>query len=109
MADHSNDPPDPGDLQGIPPERRDQVREWLATPIATCCTCGFPVYPISPRGLDGKSKELGHLDCLSESLGKCEICRKPVRGLDDREATATGLLHATCAADRRKRGSKQQR
>ncbi len=109
MADHSDEPPDPGPLEGIRPERREEVRRWLTTTIASCCNCGASVYPTSLRAIDGKSKELGHLDCLSETLGTCEECGRNVCGLDDRESTRTGLLHASCAADRRQRKPRGKR
>ena len=85
MPGHSDGPPDLDPLDLIPGDRRAAVREWLTTPLADCGICGDPVFPTSPRAIDGNTLELGHLDCLKAPLADCPACNSAITRLDVRE------------------------
>ena len=101
MAEHSDQPPDIPDLGAIDPERQEEVRVWLSESLGDCPACSHPVFRVSPRALDGNSRELGHLDCMSESVGACADCGRAVSRRDKRELTKAGLFHARCAPAKR--------
>lgn len=101
VAEHSDQPPDLPDLDRLDPERQQEVRAWLSESLADCPVCGHPVFRVSPRALDGNSGELGHLDCMSEPLGRCAACGMDISRKDKREQAKAGLFHAGCAPAKR--------
>jgi hypothetical protein len=99
MPDHSDGSSDRDPLDLIPAARRAAVREWLATPLADCGICGDPVFPTSPRAIDGNSLALGHFDCLSALLADCPVCNSAITSLNAREELKGDLLHRECAKE----------
>jgi hypothetical protein len=108
MPDHSEEPPDLKPLDLIPADRRAAVREWLVTALADCGICGDPVFPTSPRAIDGNSLALGHFDCLSVPLADCPVCNSAITSLDVREEVKGDLLHRECAKAMRERRAKRR-
>lgn len=104
MAEHSDVPPEISDLSALDPARAEEVHAWLTESLGDCPVCGHPVFRVSPRAVDGNGTVLGHLDCMSEPLGRCAECGRKVSRKDGREETRSGLYHATCAAAKRRRG-----
>jgi hypothetical protein len=107
MLDHSEDPPDLEPLDQIPADRRSAVREWLTTALADCVICGDPVFPTSPRSIDGNTLTLGHIDCLSAPLADCPVCNSAITSLDVREEAKGDLLHRKCAKAMQARRAKR--